>query len=100
VFAEFFHVNDADGNLAHLPEGMDFGAALMLCDMIPTGLHACELAQIEYGDTVCVIGIGPVGLMAVQRCSTERRVSNFRRRDPSKLYRCGKELRCDRYYQL
>ena len=23
VFAEYFHVNDADGNLAHLPEGMD-----------------------------------------------------------------------------
>ena len=23
VFADFFHVNDADGNLAHLPEGMD-----------------------------------------------------------------------------
>jgi threonine dehydrogenase-like Zn-dependent dehydrogenase len=66
VFAEFFHVNDADGNLALLPEGMDFGAALMLTDMIPTGFHACELAQIEYGDTVCVIGIGPVGLMAVR----------------------------------
>ena len=66
VFAEYFHVNDADGNLALLPEGMDFGAALMLSDMIPTGLHACELAQIEYGDTVIVIGIGPVGLMAVR----------------------------------
>ncbi|MCL2851923.1 MAG: NAD(P)-dependent alcohol dehydrogenase [Defluviitaleaceae bacterium] len=66
MFAEFFHVNDADGNLAHLPEGMDVGVAAMMSDMIPTGFHASELAKVEYGDTVCVIGIGPVGLMGVR----------------------------------
>ena len=65
VFAEYFHVNDADGNLAHLPEGMDLGAACMLSDMIPTGFHGAELADIQFGDNVAVIGIGPVGLMAV-----------------------------------
>ncbi len=65
VFAEFYHVNDADGNLAHLPDGMDLRAACMLCDMIPTGLHGAELADVQYGDTVAVIGIGPVGLMSV-----------------------------------
>jgi len=66
MFAEFFHVNDADGNLAHLPKGMDLGVAAMLSDMIPTGLHASELAGVTYGDTVTVIGIGPVGLMGVR----------------------------------
>ncbi len=65
VFAEYFHVNDADGNLAHLPEGMDLGAACMLSDMIPTGFHGAELADIQFGDHVAVIGIGPVGLMSV-----------------------------------
>jgi len=65
-FAEFFHVNDADGNMAHLPKGMDLGVACMLADMIPTGFHGSELAQVGFGDTVCVIGIGPVGLMAVR----------------------------------
>jgi len=65
VFGEFFHVNDADGNLALLPDGLDPAAATMLSDMVPTGLHGAELAQVEYGDTVCVIGIGPVGLMGV-----------------------------------
>jgi len=65
VFAEIFHVNDADGNLALLPEGLDPGDACMLSDMIPTGFQANELAQIGYGDSVVVIGIGPVGLMAV-----------------------------------
>ena len=65
VFGEYFHVNEADANLALLPDGMDIAAATMLCDMVPTGFHAAELADVQYGDTVVVIGIGPVGLMGV-----------------------------------
>jgi len=65
VFGEYYHVNDADGNMALLPDGMDLGAAVMLSDMVPTGLHGAELADVQFGDTVVVIGIGPVGLMAV-----------------------------------
>ncbi|RBP46939.1 NAD(P)-dependent alcohol dehydrogenase [Garciella nitratireducens] len=65
VFAEYFHVNDADGNLAILPEEIDPTAAVMLSDMVPTGFHGVELADIQFGDSVCVIGIGPVGLMSV-----------------------------------
>ena len=66
VFSEFFHVNDADGNLALLPDGMDPGTGAMLSDMVPTGFHGAELAEVEFGDTVCVFGIGPVGLMGVR----------------------------------
>lgn len=65
-FAEFFHVNDADGNMAHLPKGMDVGVGAMLADMVPTGFHGPEMAKVTFGDTVCVVGIGPVGLMAVR----------------------------------
>ena len=65
VFGEYFHVNEADANLALFPDGMDIAAATMLCDMVPTGFHAAELADVQYGDTVVVIGIGPVGLMGV-----------------------------------
>lgn len=65
VFAEYFHVNEADGNLAILPEDIDATTAVMLSDMVPTGFHGVELADIQFGDSVCVIGIGPVGLMAV-----------------------------------
>lgn len=65
MFAEYFHVNDADGNLAHMPKNMSTAEAAMLSDMVPTGLHASELADVQYGDDVLVIGIGPVGLMAV-----------------------------------
>lgn len=65
VFAEYFHVNDADGNMTLIPDGIDPIDAVMLCDMVPTGFHGAELANVQFGDTVCVIGIGPVGLMAV-----------------------------------
>jgi threonine dehydrogenase-like Zn-dependent dehydrogenase len=68
VFAEFFHVNEADANMARLPDDLDPGTACMLCDMMPTGFHAAELADIQFGESVCVIGIGPVGLMAVRAC--------------------------------
>ena len=34
VFSEFYHVNDADGNLAPLPEGIDPADACMLSDMV------------------------------------------------------------------
>lgn len=65
VFSEFFLVNDADGNLAHLPRGMDIVEACMLSDMVPTGFHGAELAGVGFGDTVLVVGIGPVGLMSI-----------------------------------
>ncbi|MDR3072468.1 MAG: NAD(P)-dependent alcohol dehydrogenase [Clostridiales Family XIII bacterium] len=65
VFADYFHVNQADGNLAHLPKEISVEDAVMLSDMIPTGFHGANLAEVEYGDTVAVVGIGPVGLMAV-----------------------------------
>ena len=65
VFSEYFHVNQADANLVHLPPGMDMGAALMTVDMMSTGFFGAEQAEVSYGDTVVVIGIGPVGLMAV-----------------------------------
>ena len=65
VFSEYFHVNDADGNLALLPSSINTVDACMLSDMVPTGFHGAELADVQYGDSVLVIGIGPVGLMSV-----------------------------------
>lgn len=65
VFGELFHVNEADANLVLLPEGMDPAEATMLSDMIPTGFHASEMAEVGFGEDVLVVGIGPVGLMAV-----------------------------------
>lgn len=62
---EYFQVNDADMNLAMIPEGVSLEAATMVVDMVTTGFHGAENADIKLGDTVVVIGIGPVGLMGV-----------------------------------
>lgn len=87
VFADFFHVNDADGNLALLPESIDVAAATMLCDMVPTGFHGVELADVQFGDTVCVVGIGPVGLMSVAGSAL---------RGASKIYAVGSRPVCSK----
>ncbi len=65
VFAEQFHVNQADANLAHLPEHVSLEQAVMISDMMTTGFYAAELAEIKPGDTVACFGIGPVGLMSL-----------------------------------
>lgn len=65
TFAEYFHVNQADANLVLLPEKVAPEAAIMTVDMMSTGFHGVENANVGFGDTVVVIGIGPVGLMAV-----------------------------------
>lgn len=65
VFAERFSVPDADTTLAKIPEGVSLWQALMSVDMMTTGITGAECAEIKVGDCVCVIGIGPVGLMAV-----------------------------------
>ena len=65
VFAEFFTVNNAQANLVHLPEDVSIEDALMTVDMMSTGFYGVEQANIQFGDTVVVFGIGPVGLMAV-----------------------------------
>jgi threonine dehydrogenase-like Zn-dependent dehydrogenase len=65
VFAEYFHVNEADANMAHIPPTVTDDAAVYCCDMISTGLMAAENANIPVGGTVAVFALGPVGLMAV-----------------------------------
>lgn len=65
VFAEYFHVNDADMNLAKLPDDISPEKAVMICDMMTTGFHGVELANVQFGSLVAVIGIGAVGLMAI-----------------------------------
>jgi len=63
--AELFHVNDADANLAAIPDSISDEKAVYACDMMSTGLVGAEHAAIPPGGTVAVFGLGPVGLMAV-----------------------------------
>lgn len=65
VFAEYFHVNNADANLVAMPDDVSAEDALMTVDMMSTGFHAADNADIMYGDSVVVFGIGPIGLMSI-----------------------------------
>ncbi len=65
TFADQIKIRSADMNLARLPENVSLEAAVMATDMMTTGFYGSELADVKYGDTVVVFGIGPVGLMAV-----------------------------------
>ncbi len=65
VFAEYFHVNEADANLAKIPAHVSDEVAVYCADMLSTGLVGAEAANIPIGGTVAVFALGPVGLMAV-----------------------------------
>jgi threonine dehydrogenase-like Zn-dependent dehydrogenase len=64
VFAEYFHVNEADANMAHIPDSVPDEAAVYCCDMMSTGFAGAENADIPIGGTVAIFAQGPVGLMA------------------------------------
>jgi alcohol dehydrogenase len=59
-------VTRAEGNLVRLPDAVSDEAAIVLTDNAPTAWYGARRARIAPGDTVVVIGLGPVGLMAVQ----------------------------------
>ncbi len=66
TFAEFVHVNEADANLARIPDGVTDEEAVYVTDMMSTGFMAAENADIPIGGTVAVFAQGPVGLMATK----------------------------------
>ena len=56
----------ANLTLRRVPEGMSDEVALFAGDVMGTGYHAIAHAGMRAGDTVAVLGLGPVGLCAVQ----------------------------------
>lgn len=62
--AEYFHVNDADYNLAPIPDSLSDELAVYACDMLSTGFIGAENAAVPIGGTVAVFAQGAVGLSA------------------------------------
>ncbi|MDQ6771656.1 MAG: alcohol dehydrogenase family protein [Candidatus Dormibacteraeota bacterium] len=62
--AESVVVPGADVNLARIPDGVTDEQAIFVGDILATGYFAAERGLIKPGDTVAIIGAGPVGLMA------------------------------------
>src|ERR1039457_6247788 len=64
--AEFVRIPYADTSLYPLPQGTEEEAAVMLSDILPTGFECGVLnGQVKPGDTIAIVGAGPVGLSAL-----------------------------------
>ena len=64
--AERALVPNADLALRRIPAGMPDEVALFAGDVAATGLHAVLDSGLRAGDVAAVLGLGPVGLCAVQ----------------------------------
>ena len=56
----------ADTFALRIPEGVGDEEAVLLTDILPTGYLGAARADIRPGSTVVVVGLGPVGIMALQ----------------------------------
>jgi alcohol dehydrogenase len=64
--AEFVRVPFADTSTYRLPDEVGDEAAVMLADILPTSYEVGALnGQVRPGDTVVIVGAGPIGLAAV-----------------------------------
>lgn len=64
--SEAIRVPHGDLNATPIPEGISDDQALLLTDNLPTAWFGCRNADIGPGKTVVVVGLGPIGLMAVE----------------------------------
>lgn len=63
--SEYVRVPYADTGLTKIPDNVTDEEALFTGDILSTGYFGAELCEIEKGETVAVIGAGPVGLCAM-----------------------------------
>jgi len=64
--AEYVKIPHADNSLYPIPAGADEEALVMLSDILPTGFECGVLnGQVKPGDTIAIVGAGPVGLAAL-----------------------------------
>ena len=64
--AERVRVPNADSNLLSIPEGIEDERALFVGDILTTAYYGAAIAGIEPGDSVAIVGAGPVGFLTVQ----------------------------------
>jgi alcohol dehydrogenase len=67
--SEAMGVPFADRFVLPIPDGVTDEAAVLLTDILPTGYLGALRADIRPGSTVVVVGLGPVGIMALQCAS-------------------------------
>ena len=63
--AEAVAVPGADYSMTLMPDGISEEQAVLLTDILPTGFFGAKSARINPGDTVAILGAGPVGIQAL-----------------------------------
>lgn len=64
--AQYVRIPHADNSLYHAPLGIEEEALVMLSDIFPTGFECGVInGQVKPGDTVAIVGSGPIGLAAL-----------------------------------
>jgi 2-desacetyl-2-hydroxyethyl bacteriochlorophyllide A dehydrogenase len=63
--ADYCVVPFADHTLEHVPDGVGDEPAVLVGDALATALFGAERAEVRPGDSVAVVGAGPVGLLSV-----------------------------------
>ncbi|MEK6421553.1 MAG: zinc-dependent alcohol dehydrogenase [Burkholderia gladioli] len=63
--AEYARIPHANASLIRLPAAIDDDRAILLSDIFPTAWFGAQLAEVSDGDTVAVLGAGPVGQFAI-----------------------------------
>jgi threonine dehydrogenase-like Zn-dependent dehydrogenase len=63
--AEYARVPYASVTCVKLPENVTDEQAIMISDIFPTGYFGADIAGVSDGDTVTVLGCGPVGQFAI-----------------------------------
>lgn len=64
--AEFVRIPYADTSLYHAPASANEDALVMLSDIFPTGFECGVInGAVKPGDTVAIVGAGPIGLAAL-----------------------------------
>jgi threonine dehydrogenase-like Zn-dependent dehydrogenase len=66
--AEYVRVPFANLNCLKVPDNLPDEKVLFLSDVVCTAWHGCELGEVSKGQTVCIWGCGPVGLLCAQWC--------------------------------
>ena len=68
--AEMVRIPYANASLYRVPESVPDEAAILLSDILPTGFEiGVQYGRVKPGDTVAVIGAGPVGLSVIATAS-------------------------------
>ena len=66
--AQYLRVPHANVGPKKVPEELKDEQVLFLTDILPTSLWGTEIANVKRGDTVVVLGCGPVGLLTIKWC--------------------------------